>query len=147
MQEIWSFEHSVDCHTPAEFAWMFWTDVRNWVLDADVASIELDGPFAVGTNGVTHSKSAGRIEWRITEVKPGRAALEFPGPGVLATFEWTFEPLGNDTRIVQRARLTGEHAPAHVLNIARSLEAGIPAGMRKLCDAMEAVFRQSARPL
>jgi hypothetical protein len=146
MQEIWSFEHSVDCPVPAEFAWIFWTDVRNWALDADVASIELDGPFAVGTNGVTHSISAGRIKWRITEVQPGRAVLEFPGPGVLATFEWTFEPRGNDTHIIQRAWLTGDHAPAHVLNIAQSLEAGMPAGMRKLCYAMETALRASAGP-
>ena len=126
---------------------MFWTDVRNWALDADVVSVELNGPFAIGTRGITHTKSAGRIEWRITALQPRRAVLEFPGPGVLATFEWAFEPLGNHTRIVQRGCMVGEQPTALVLNIAQSLEAGIPAGMRKLGDAIETAYRSSARAI
>ena len=42
----WTFEHSIDCRVSAEFAWAFWTNVRNWALDADVESIEIDAPFA-----------------------------------------------------------------------------------------------------
>jgi len=45
-QRAWTFEHSIDCRVSAEFAWAFWTNVRNWALDADVESIEIDGPFA-----------------------------------------------------------------------------------------------------
>jgi hypothetical protein len=26
----WRFKYSVDCAVPVEFAWEFWTDVRNW---------------------------------------------------------------------------------------------------------------------
>src|SRR5438132_1618923 len=37
-----------------QFAWTFWTNVRNWVLDADVDSIEIQGEFAAGICGVTH---------------------------------------------------------------------------------------------
>ena len=58
---VWSFEHSLECRVSVESAWRFWTDVRNWALDADVASVEIDGPFAAGALGVTMSKSAGRI--------------------------------------------------------------------------------------
>ena len=143
MEEIWSFEHSIDCNVPEEFAWSFWTNVSNWVLDADIDSVELHGPFADGTQGVTQSKSSGRIEWRIAEVQPGRAVLEFPAPGAVARFAWTFEEIEGRTRITQRVSLFGEQAPTYVDTLAAGLQAGIPAGMRKLCDAMEAAFKSS----
>jgi hypothetical protein len=145
MEALWTFEHSVVCHAPVEFAWSFWTNVNNWVLDADVAGVELDGPFAPGTKGVTLSKSSGRIDWRIVDVQPGRAILEFPAPGALATFVWTFEPVGAHARITQRASLTGEQAPSLVRSFAPSLEAGMPIGMQKMCDAIEAAFTAKSR--
>ena len=36
MDPAWRFEYSVTCAVPVELAWEFWTDVRNWSLDADV---------------------------------------------------------------------------------------------------------------
>jgi hypothetical protein len=35
-----------------QFAWNFWTNVRNWKLDADVDSIELQREFARPLFGV-----------------------------------------------------------------------------------------------
>jgi hypothetical protein len=135
----WVFEHMLECSVPIEFAWGFWTNVKNWVLDADVASIQLHGEFAAGTSGVTHSKSAGRIAWRITEtVPPRKAVLEFPAPGAVAEFVWIFEDMGARTRITQRASFSGEQAALYADTIGPSLATGIPAGMRKLCEAMEA---------
>src|SRR5437667_3197599 len=71
----WEFEHAIECSVSIQFAWTFWTNVRNWVLDADVDSIEIQGEFAAGTCGVTHSKSSGRIDWRVTEVVQPRKAV------------------------------------------------------------------------
>ena len=115
-----------------EFAWNFWTDVRNWASDSDVDSIEIDGPFAAGARGFTNSKSSGRIEWRIAEVRPGNAVIEFPLPGAVGRFVWTFEETAGCTRITQRCTLQGEQADAYSKAIAPGLEAGIPAGMKKL---------------
>jgi hypothetical protein len=56
-ENAWTFEHSIDCGETAEFAWNFWTNVSNWVLDADVASVEIDGPFCTGARGFTNSKT------------------------------------------------------------------------------------------
>jgi hypothetical protein len=138
LNKTWTFEHSIECHVSIDFAWAFWTNVDNWALDADVDTLELHGPFAPGTHGTTQSKSSGRIEWRIAEVQPRKAVLEFPGPGVLATFTWLFEDLGHQTRITQRATLSGEQAAIYAESIWPTLQAGIPVGMRKLCEAMEA---------
>src|ERR1700690_835315 len=136
-ESTWTFEHSIDCGVSAEFAWTFWTNVSNWVLDADVESIEIDGPFAAGARGATNSKSSGRVEWRVVEVQPGRAVIEFPLPGALGIFAWTFEDGSGRTRITQRCRIEGEQSGTYAKAIGPSLEAGIPAGMRKLCETME----------
>jgi hypothetical protein len=133
----WSFEHSVDCGVSVKQAWQFWTDVSNWALDADVESVEIDGPFAAGAHGFTLSKSSGRIEWRIAEAEMPRAVIEFPLTGAVGRFAWSFEDVGGRTRITQRCTLEGEQARGYADAIAASLEQGIPAGMQKLCDAME----------
>ena len=76
-------------------------------------SIEIEGPFALGTRGVTNSKSSGRIEWRIAEVLPGRAVIEFPLAGAVGRFVWTYESIGDRTRITQRCTLEGVQAETY----------------------------------
>ena len=93
--EMWSFEHSVECAASVDAAWAFWTDVRNWAIDADVERIEIDGAFATGTRARTFSKSSGKIEWQLAEVDPGRAVIETPLDGAMARSVWTFEPAGS----------------------------------------------------
>jgi hypothetical protein len=139
--KTWSFEHSIECGVSTDVAWAFWTNVDHWAIDADVDTVERHGPFAPGTGGVTQSKTSGRIEWRIAEVQPGKASLEFPGPGVLATFTWLFEDIGQRTRITQRASLSGEQTATYAETIWPALQAGIPQGMRKFCEAMEAAAK------
>ena len=136
MNSVWSFEFSVHCPVSTDFAWSYWTNVANWTLDLDVESVTLNGPFEPGARGITHSKSAGPIEWRVAEVQPGRAVLEFPAPGAFATFVWTFVDSEGGTRITQRGQLSGPQA-GNYLEFAKALETGIPAGMRKLCQAMQ----------
>ena len=136
-ETAWTFEHSISCHVAVEVAWAFWTNVSNWALDADVESVEIDGPLAAGARGFTNSKSSGRVEWRIAEAQMGRAVIEFPLSKAVGRFVWTFEDLGGRTRITQRCTLEGEQAETYAKAVGASLEAGIPAGMRKLCAAME----------
>jgi hypothetical protein len=133
----WDFEHSIECGVTADFAWIFWTNVDHWVLDADVDSVEIHGPFAAGVCGSTNSRSSGHIEWRIAEVGDHRAVIEFPLSGAVGRCVWTFEEAASGTKITQRWTLEGEQAMGYANTVAPSLEAGIPAGMMKLCRAME----------
>ena len=133
----WTFEHSVDCKVSAQFAWDFWTNVNNWTLDPDVESVVIDGPFQAGTRGFTNSKTSGNIQWRIIEVCAGNAVIEFPLSGAVGRLAWTFEDVGGSTKITQRCTLQGEQAYAYAKAVAASLEAGVPAGMKRLCTAME----------
>jgi hypothetical protein len=70
--------------------------------------------------------------------------MEFPAPRAVAKFIWTFEDVHGRARITQRASLTGEQASKYVDNVGRALQAGIPAGMRKLCEAMEIAAQKPA---
>jgi hypothetical protein len=132
----WVFEHSISCDVAVEFAWAFWTNVENWAFDADIESVEIDGPFAPGTRGFTNSKSSGRIEWRIVEVRVGNAVIEFPLPGAVGRFVWTFQVAEGSTRITQHCTLQGEQADTFAKAVAPGLEVGIPEGIKELCRAM-----------
>lgn len=144
MEEIWAFEHSVQCPVPREFAWDYWTDVSNWTLDSDVDFVELEGAFAPGVRGVTQSKTSGRVEWQIAEVAPpGRAVIEFAAPGAVARFVWTFTQMEDGTRMTQRFSLAGEQAQNYVEAVGVGMKAGIPQGMEKLCQAMVAAKVES----
>jgi hypothetical protein len=133
----WSFEHSVECRAGMLFAWNFWTDVRNWALDADVESVEIDGPFAAGARGITNSRSSGRIDWVVVEAQFGRAVIEFPLPGGVSRSTWAFEETATGCRITQRWTLQGDQAAMYAREFGPGLEAGIPLGMQKLCATIE----------
>ena len=141
-QTVWEFEHSIDCSVPVEFAWNFWTTVSNWALDADIETVELDGPFAAGTRGITKTKSFGEVRWQIAEVQSGRAVIEFPLSGALGRFVWTFEDTGERTRITQRCTIHGDRAESYAEAFGPTLEARIPAGMQTLCRGMEAAAKE-----
>ena len=142
--DAWAFEHSVDCRVSVEFAWSFWTDVRNWAFDADIESVQIDGLFAPGTTGSTTSKSSGRVDWQIGEMIGRSAVIEFPLKGAVGRFRWSFEERGEGTRITQRCTIAGEAAEQYVRGFAPGLEAGIPDGMTKLCQAMEAAAQRDS---
>jgi hypothetical protein len=142
-EDTWSFEHSVDCGASVPFAWAFWTNVGNWALDADLESVEIDGPFAAGAQGVTTSRSSGRIAWRIVEARAGKAVIETPLSGAVSQFIWTFEEAAGGCRITQRWTLRGDRAAVYASDFGPMMEAGIPMGMAKLCATIESAARAS----
>ena len=110
--------------------------MNNWKLDADVESVELDGPFGAGSRVATVTRSSGRIEWVLIDVEPEiTAAFDISVPGAVVRFRWKFEDLGNATRMTQRVTLSGEKAQAMIPMMA-GLEGGIPEGMKKLAETM-----------
>jgi hypothetical protein len=142
MDKKWTFEHTIECSVSSEFAWEFWTNVRNWAIDPDIDSVDVQGPFVAGAQGITQSKSLGRVAWSVVEVQPGRAVLEFPAPGAVARFIWTFDNADGHSRITQRASLSGEKASMYIGSVI-FLETGVTAAMRRLCEAREAAARSA----
>jgi hypothetical protein len=129
----WQFQYAVDCPVSRAFAWQFWSNVENWLLDTSVEAITIDGPFAAGTRGTSKPRGGDLINWQLVEVVDGcRAVIEILLPGAVVRFHWQFEDLPDAaTRMTQRVSLEGERAADYLAGVAE-LEKGIPEGMQRL---------------
>jgi hypothetical protein len=131
----WKFEHAVECRVPREFAWKYWTDVKNW--DDPPARFETNGPFAVGTR-VTTILPGQRLQSVIREVEEGRGArIEMEVADAVVAFQWGLNELANErTKLIQTVSLSGAGAES-LAGQAKMLETTVPDGMKKLAEAME----------
>jgi hypothetical protein len=136
---MWEFEHSVETAARREFAWKFWTNVDNWVLDTSVEWVRLSGQFATGSEGATKSPGLDPMNWILREVIPQQqATIEMPLDGATLLFEWRFEDTEpGGTLITQRVSFTGEKADSFAERVAPAFEAGIPQGMQRLAVEVE----------
>ncbi|GGW13683.1 hypothetical protein GCM10018980_16040 [Streptomyces capoamus] len=47
---MWQYQHSIESSATPEAIWRLWADVENWgTWNAEIEKIEVDGPFAAGT--------------------------------------------------------------------------------------------------
>jgi hypothetical protein len=140
MSETYRLECSVECTVAQEFAWRFWSDVRNWTFDSDIESVELHGPFVSGTRGTTISKSSGRIEWVLRDVRSGESAvMEIASQGVVARFHLSFDESDGGTWITQRVSIEGRNAQ----ELGQMLQQGLPDGMKRLAEKMSEAAAKS----
>jgi len=135
----YQFQHSVEVSVSREASWRFWTNVGNWVLDADIEWVELDGRFQPGAEGTTKTRGAELVRWRIAEVSEGKAAtIEIPMPGATARFAWRFEALSEErSRLTQQITLSGVQADMYTAQLGDGFEQGIRQGMKKLSQEIE----------
>jgi Polyketide cyclase / dehydrase and lipid transport len=141
-ETVWETSQSIETRASAEFAWRYWTEVKNW--DDPPARFEFSGPFVAGARGLTHLPGQPPIEWIVREVKPGTAAtVEIPVAGAAMRFEWRFEPVGEGmTLLTQRIVLHGESA-ANYLAYAKTLEDNLPHAMKKMASAIERALAET----
>ena len=132
---VWEMTHSVEADADVEFAWKYWSDVRNW--DDPPAKFVLEGEFVKGARGVTHTPGQPPITWFIREVTPGGGAtIEIPADGAAMVFEWRFVGTGEGrTRITQQVSLRGENAGTY-LEFTKIFETNLPGGMKRMADAI-----------
>lgn len=138
----WETRHSVEVQADVEFAWRYWTNVRNW--DDPPARFEFAGPFVESARGLTHLPGQPPIEWYVRNVKPGSAAtIEIPADNAAMSFEWMFESAGEGrTQLTQRIVLRGENAQSY-LEYAKVLDENLPIGMKKTASAIENALAES----
>jgi hypothetical protein len=124
---------------PRQFAWDYWTNIANW--NEPHASIDLDGPFDVGSQLTTRLPGQ-TFHSVIRHVVAGREAIiEMSLDEANLSIHWIFESASEDrTRINQRLALSGRNAEAFVAQ-ASMLEASTPEGMKKLVAEIEQRFR------
>ncbi|WP_026240326.1 SRPBCC family protein [Parafrankia discariae] len=68
---MWSCEHGVVTTASPDAVWRLWADVAGWgSWNADIKSIDVDGPFEVGTVIVMNPASDDPVRLRLSEVQP-----------------------------------------------------------------------------
>jgi hypothetical protein len=139
---VWQTSHSIETRATIEFAWRYWTDVKNW--DDPPARFEFVGPFVTGARGLTRLPGQPPVEWFVRDVTPGAAAtIEIPADGAALSFEWKFESAGEGaTLLTQRIALRGQNAENY-LGHAKTLEENLPLGMKKMASAIERALAES----
>ena len=144
---MWRLTHTLECRADVDFAWRFWTNVKNWVLDPAVDQVWVEPAFAAGARGTTVTGDGARTEWQIVELVPvARAHIEIPAPGATLHSEWSFRPAeGGGSSLTQEMYLSGARAGEYERELAPAMDASVPVGMQRLADAIDAAYRAEPR--
>jgi Polyketide cyclase / dehydrase and lipid transport len=113
---MWEYEYSLETSADRGALWRHWADMAAWPQWNDgIATIDVDGPFAVGTTFIMTPPGDGPIRMRLVEIEPGTSFTDEMDAGdFVVRTEHRLEPAaGGLTRIVYRTQITGE-AAGHV---------------------------------
>jgi len=103
-----SYEASAVARASAESAWAAWTDVGGWSAYDHIDSAQIDGEFRVGAVITSKAKGFPRSKLIVTRVeRPNIWVDESRSPGMRMSFDHVIEPLGDETRLTERVRITG----------------------------------------
>ena len=142
-ETAWQFEHSVECNANKAFVWSFWTDVSNWerIEGKAVEWIKLNGPFVIGTSGVTKTPGRDPQYWKIAQLDPEHSAtIEMSLEGAVFYNEMILESVSPDrTLITQRWSLAGPKA-SDLAEGMQMFEISAPQGLAKLAKTIESAY-------
>src|ERR1700761_4639891 len=113
---MWEYEYSLETTASPEALWQHWSDMATWPQwNAGVETIDVEGPFEVGTVFTMTPPGDEPIRMRLVEVEQGHSFTDEMDAGDFAVrTDHRLEPAtGGRTRIVYRTQITGEQA-AHV---------------------------------
>jgi uncharacterized protein YndB with AHSA1/START domain len=137
---MWSYQHSVRTSAAPEAIWRLWTDVEHWGdWNAEIEKIELDGPFAAGTEIVMTPPGQDQVRLRLVEVtEPERFVDEADLGDILVRTTHRIEPVGAAvTRVVYRMEITGEAADRLGPQVGPAISADFPQTMAALVRLAE----------
>ena len=110
---MWEYEHSVETTAVAAALWRHWSDMAKWpTWNAGVETIEMDGPFAVGTTFTMTPPGEDPIRMRLVEIVPGKLFTdEMDASDFVVRTVHRLEPLEHGgTRVVYHTEITGPAA-------------------------------------
>jgi uncharacterized protein YndB with AHSA1/START domain len=139
--DMWEYEHSVETAAPAAALWRCWADVARWPdWNAGVESIQIDGPFQVGTTFTMTPPGDDPVTLRLAEVVPGeRFTDQADGGDFVVTTMHRLEPtVGGRTRITYRTEITGPAADQIGPELGPAITADFPQVLAALVKAAEA---------
>jgi hypothetical protein len=109
----YEFEHSVETTASTQAVWDLWHDVSRWTAwDTSLESVELEGPFAVGSSGTMVIPGQPPIAFTLTDVRQGEGFTdETTIPGALLRFDHAVAPLADGRALVtHRVEIEGPAA-------------------------------------
>jgi Polyketide cyclase / dehydrase and lipid transport len=110
---MWAYEYGVETTAAPGALWRHWSDMAAWPEWNDgIETIEVEGPFEVGTAFTMTPPGDEPIRMRLVEIEPGRSFTDEMDAGdFVVRTEHRLEPAaGGLTRIVYRMQITGEAA-------------------------------------
>ena len=110
---MWEYEQSVETTAAPEALWQHWSDMATWPQwNAGIETIDVEGPFAVGTAFTMTPPGDEPIRMRLVEIKPGESFTDEMDAGdFVVRTQHRLEPTATGlTRIVYRTEITGEAA-------------------------------------
>ena len=113
---MWEYEYSLETSADRGALWRHWADMAAWPQWNDgIETIDVDGPFAVGTTFIMTPPGDEPIRMRLVEIEPGMSFTDEMDAGdFVVRTEHRLEPAADGlTRIVYRTQITGE-AAGHV---------------------------------
>jgi uncharacterized protein YndB with AHSA1/START domain len=144
---MWEYEHSVETTAAPDVLWRHWSDMPAWPTWNDgIASIEVDGPFAVGTTFRMTPPGDGEepIAMRLTEIVPGELFVDELDAGdfVVRTVHRLVPAAGGRTRVVYRTEISGTAAE----EVGPQLGPAITADFPDVLAALTALAERPAEP-
>lgn len=134
---MWDYEHSVETTAAPQALWQLWADVENWgSWNAEIERVEIDGPFAVGSQILMTPPGDEPIQLRIAEVVNGELFVdEARFDELLIRTAHRLDRLdGGRVRVVYRMEITGAGADQVGPEIGPAITADWPETMASLVE-------------
>lgn len=110
---MWEYEHSVETAATQDALWRHWSDMASWPEWNDgIETIEVDGPFAVGTTFRMAPPGEEPVEMKLMEIVPGEVFTDvMDGGDIVVTTVHRLAPTADGrTRVTYRTEITGPAA-------------------------------------
>ena len=110
---MWEYELSVETGADTEALWRLWSDMPAWPQwNAGIATIEVHGPFAVGTTFTMAPPDGDPVTMQLAEIVPGELFVDVMDAGdFLVRTVHRLEPLaGGGSRVTYRTEISGPAA-------------------------------------
>jgi hypothetical protein len=132
---MWEYERSIETSATPEAIWLLWADVAGWdTWNAEIEKIEIDGPFAAGSQITMTPPGDDPIELLIADAVPGELFIdEARFGGLLLRTIHRIERIDQDrVQVVYRMEITGTGADEVGPQIGPGITADWPETMASL---------------
>ncbi|MEW2306942.1 polyketide cyclase [Streptomyces sp. NPDC006655] len=134
---MWEYEHSIETSATPGAIWRHWADVENWgTWNAEIEKIEMNGPFAAGTQITMTPPGDDPVLLRIAETVEDELFVdEARFDGLLLRTTHRIDRIDhNRIRVVYRMEITGAGADEVGTQIGPGITADWPETMASLAE-------------